>query len=206
MQIAAEMFQSDCLRKTALLTAAALIGFGVPSCAHRTENRNQPTPVLSGQPKSSFPMPPLNGPTALGQLGWVLSDGRHITIGTYHNKVLVLDLYATWCEPCRESIPHLIDLEKKYEAQGLSVVGLNVGGPDDLSKVPAFARAYNIQYPLGTPDQALTDLLMSDNDAIPQTFVFDRQGRLIKRYVGYYDSMTNELEEIVSSTLESAAQ
>ncbi len=61
--------------------------------------------------------------------------------------------------------------------KGLVVVGLNVGGPGDEQQVPAFAKEFGIQYPLAKPDEDLVSFLLSDSDAIPQTFVFDRRGQ-----------------------------
>lgn len=185
--------------RIATLVLLTFLALGFQACAPKSDNT--PTPVLSNQPSTTYPMPPITGPKSLGRLGWTLSDGQHVTVGSYQDKVLVLDFYATWCMPCRDSIPHLLDLQKRYGPQGLSIVGLNVGGPDDLYEVPSFAREFKIDYPLGVPEQALTDLLMSDTDAIPQTFVFDRQGHLIKRYVGYSPSMANEIDEVVNSAL-----
>lgn len=172
-------------------------------CEPRHENATGPTPALSGQPKTALPMPPLKSGPSLAQMGWDSNDGKHATISSYRDQVLVLDFYATWCAPCRDSIPHLIDLEKRYGPKGLVVVGLNVGGPDDLAEVPRFAREFKIQYPLGIPEQALSDLLMSDSDAIPQTFVFDRQGRLVQRYIGYGYSTADQLEETIKAALKS---
>ena len=99
--------------------------------------------------------------------------------------MLILDFYATWCLPCRDSVPHLIGLQKKYEDQGLRVVGLNVGGPGDEQEVPAFAKEFGIQYTLAKPDEDLVSFLLADSDAIPQTFVFDRQGQLVDRLIGF---------------------
>ena len=95
-------------------------------------------------------------------MGWVLNDGKRATLADYQGKVLVLDFYATWCEPCRQSIPRLIALQKSYSSKGLQVVGLNVGGPDDRIKVSNFAKELAIQYPLGFPDQALSDLFLPE--------------------------------------------
>jgi thiol-disulfide isomerase/thioredoxin len=185
--------------------AMLAVAIALAGCGRKSVNENAPSPVISGPPKTSLPMPPANG-AQLSQLGWMLSDGSHTTVGAYQHKVLLLDFYATWCMPCRDSIPHLIALEKQYGPRGLAVVGLNVGGPDDLDAVPAFAREFKIQYPLGVPDESLTDFLMSDIDAIPQTFVFDGRGQLIKRYIGYSQSMGTELDQLIRSNLESPAK
>ena len=146
-------------------------------------------------------MPPIGNDGQLPDLGWTLADGQRGGLSQQRGKVLVLDLYATWCEPCRRSIPHLIDLHERFQAKGLAVVGLNVGGPDDRVKVAGFASQFRISYPLGFPDKQLTDLLLSDNSSIPQTFVFDRNGQLIKRYIGYDETMPGQLETLIQSEL-----
>src|SRR6185295_12794472 len=99
------------------------------------------------------------------------------------------DFYATWCEPCIESIPHLVELHRRYSDKGLEIVGLNVGGPDDYEKVPAFARQFRIPYQLGIPDPELEELYMSDDPSIPQTYILDRHGAIVKRFIGYDESL-----------------
>jgi thiol-disulfide isomerase/thioredoxin len=135
-------------------------------------------------------------------MGWVLSDGKRATVADYKGNVLVLDFYATWCAPCRQSIPRLMVLHKKYGPRGVRVVGLNVGGADDRIKVPGFAKELSIEYPLGSPDQMLTDLFLSDNQEIPQTFVFDREGQLKARFIGYEDSTGDGLEKVISALVD----
>ncbi|HKR59443.1 MAG TPA: TlpA disulfide reductase family protein [Pyrinomonadaceae bacterium] len=170
------------------------------ACSQHRGNNSEPTPVISGPPSTTFPMPPLSS-NASAELGWTLADGKRATIAEQRGKVVVLDLYATWCEPCRQSIPHLISLHERYQEKGLVLVGLNVGGPDDRVKVPDFAAQLRISYPLGFPDKSLTDLLLSDNNRIPQTFVFDRDGLLVKRYIGYDESIPGQLEQLIQSAL-----
>jgi thiol-disulfide isomerase/thioredoxin len=149
-------------------------------------------------------MPPTRA-TSLANMGWELSDGKRSVFSEYKGKVLILDFYATWCAPCRDSIPHLIGLQKKYEEQGVRVVGLNVGGPGDEQLVPAFAKQFGIQYPLARPDEDLVTLLIGDQDAIPQTFVFDRQGQLVQRFVGFSQETGIYLDAAVETALKTAA-
>ena len=136
-------------------------------------------------------------------MGWELADGSRSVFSDYKGKVLILDFYATWCVPCRHSIPHLIGLQKKYEEQGVRVIGLNVGGPGDEEQVPAFAKEFGIQYPLAMPDEDLVSFLLADQDAIPQTFVFDRQGQLVQRFVGYGPETGKYLDSAVETALKS---
>lgn len=174
-------------------------------CSHKEASTTKvTTPEFSGPPNTTYPMPPLTADSVA--IGWTLVDGARVMLSDYRGKVLVLDFYATWCAPCRKSIPYLSELQRRSSSDGLQVVGLNVGGPDDRVKVPAFAAELNIPYPLGFPDQPLSDLFLSDNDTIPQTFVFDRDGQLAKRFIGYDDSTRSELEQVVQSALMSGSK
>ena len=166
---------------------------------------NTNTPVISNPPAgTTYPMPPTGRAATLLKMGWE-SGGKRSIFSEYKGKVLILDFYATWCGPCRDSVPHLIGLQKKYEDQGLVVVGLNVGGPGDDEKVPEFAKHFGIQYALGEPDDDLVTFLLGDNNVIPQTFVFDRQGQLVRRFLGYGPETGEHLDAAVETGLKSPA-
>lgn len=173
----------------------SLAGFASSSCTHQGPPDNGPTPVLSGPPATNFPMPPLK---SYEGIGWVLVDGTRTTLAAFEDNVLVLDFYATWCAPCRKSIPRLSAMQENYGPRGVRIVGLNVGGPDDRIKVANFATELKIQYPLGFPDKALTDLFFSGDQQIPQTFVFGRDGQLKGRFVGYDESTGDAIEKMIS--------
>ncbi len=185
-----------------MATTLALLLAAVAICSNACTSKKpfvkEATPVVSGSPNTTFPKLSLD--TRPG-LGWVLSDGKRTTLADYHGRVLVLDFYATWCVPCRQSIPHLNSLKQNYAVKDVEIVGLNVGGPDDRIKVADFAKELNIGYPLGFPDRTLTDLFLADNQTIPQTFVFGRDGRLVKRFIGYEEATGIELEKIISEAV-----
>ena len=171
------------------------------------------TPQGTRLPRTALPMPPVatahdatttapNGVAVVNASTWTTLDGRRARGSDFQGKVLVLDFWATYCPPCRDEVPHLIDLQRRYGAQGLHVVGLNVGGDEDRPKVPAFIEEFGIQYALGYPDAPMSELFFADNSAIPQTYVYDRQGRLLKKFVGFdRDTMPAELERVVQAAL-----
>ena len=165
---------------------------------------SKPPAGSSGPPSTSLPMPPING-ASINNLGWNADGGKRSVFSEFKGKVLVLDFYATWCEPCRRSIPHLIGLQNQYADQGLEVIGLNVGGPDDTPKVPAFAKEFGIQYTLAIPDDELVTFLLGENDAIPQTFVFDRQGQLAERLIGFGPNAADRIDSAVEAALKTPA-
>jgi len=134
-------------------------------------------------------------------MGWTLDNNQRSQLSDFKGKVVVLDFYATWCEPCRAETPHLVAMQRQYAEKGLQIIGLNVGGDDDRAQVPAFAKEFAVQYPLGYPDDDLVANYLSDNENIPQSFVFDRSGKLVKRFIGYNEERRQELERVVQATL-----
>jgi thiol-disulfide isomerase/thioredoxin len=169
-----------------------------PTLVSQTGNT---TPSGTRPPQSQYPMPPVNANQSVKEYGFTLLDGRRVKMADYAGKVLVLDFWATYCPPCREEIPQLIELQRRYDSQGLNIVGLNVGGDEDRPKVAEFVKSYRIQYTLGYPDTELVNLFLGSNDSIPQTIVFDRRGRLVKHFIGYDRAMPAELEQAIQSAL-----
>ncbi len=178
-----------------------------------TDSMTTDTPHGSTLPRTALPMPPVaaahgasssgpaDAPRSTGAQSWTMLDGRRMRASDYKGKVLVLDFWATYCPPCREEVPHLIALQKRYGAQGLNVVGLNVGGDEDRPKVPGFVQQFGISYPLGYPDDEFASAIFSQTDAIPQTYVFDRNGRLVKRFVGFDPAAATALDNAVQTAL-----
>jgi thiol-disulfide isomerase/thioredoxin len=138
---------------------------------------------------------------APGPVGWTLDNNQRSQLSDFKGKVVVLDFYATWCEPCRVETPHLVAMQRQYAEKGLQIIGLNVGGEDDRAQVPAFTKEFAVQYPLGYPDDELVNTYLSDNENIPQAFVFDRTGKLVKRFIGYNEERGQELERVVQASL-----
>src|ERR1700755_1709941 len=164
----------------------------------------------SGTPSDKTRLPelpkntqPSQAPTDVQTLGWKLQKGEKQTLADYKGKVVVLDFWATYCPPCLDEIPHLVNLQAKHKDEGLSVIGLHVGGDDDKPFVPPFVQKLNIQYALGEPQPELVDALFGGSDIIPQTFVFDRGGRLIKGFSGYSFEVREGLDKAVEEALAS---
>src|SRR5215210_47346 len=157
-------------------------------------------------PRTNLPMPPVAashgaeaGAAPAG--AWTQPDGRRVSLEDLRGQVVVLDFWATYCPPCRQEIPHLVRLQREHGPKGFKVIGLNVGGEEDRPKVPEFVKLYGIQYQLAEPDPETTRLFLADDDSIPQTFVLDRRGRLVRHFVGYDAEVASELEAAIEQAL-----
>ncbi len=115
-----------------------------------------------------------------------LVDGGSRKISDYSGKVLVVDLWATWCRPCRQEIPHLIELANEYKSKGVEVIGLTTEDPEaDAQLVRDFSQQFKINYPIGWAEMPLADQLMNGRDGIPQTIIIGRDGKVKQHFVGF---------------------
>lgn len=165
-------------RLLATIALALLLALALAGCGGGNQKGAQGT---SGTPAA----PTGNGETGTMAPGYELADltGKTVSNQEFAGKVVILDFWATWCPPCREEIPHFVQLQSKYRDQGLVIVGLalDAGGAKDVAP---FAEEHNVNYPIliGNDDVAKS---YGGVNAIPTTFVIDRQGKIVKRFVGF---------------------
>ena len=119
-------------------------------------------------------------------------EGNTVTLNQMKGKVVLLNFWGTWCGPCRKEIPDFINLMKKYNKDGLEIVGVTLtSGPPE--NIRSFADKWGINYKLltdikGNETQTITALYGQATGkritGIPTTFIIDREGVIQKRYVG----------------------
>jgi thiol-disulfide isomerase/thioredoxin len=125
---------------------------------------------------------------------WQLHDlnGKTVKFSDFRGHVLILDFWATWCAPCRIEIPHFVELQKQYGDKGLTVIGVSLDeqGPEVVKK---FVKQFGLTYPIVIGDEKVVEAY-GRVDAIPTTFVIDRQGHIVSRHMGYNDKEVFEQE------------
>lgn len=113
-----------------------------------------------------------------------------VKLSAYDGQVRIVDFWATWCPPCRKEIPHFQALHDKYGDKGLKVIGVAVG--EDADVVQPFADRMKMTYLSLLDKDHKAGQMFGGINAIPTTFVIDKQGRIYKKYVGYRDYETFE--------------
>jgi peroxiredoxin len=128
----------------------------------------------------------------------ISTSGQTITQENYRGQVLILDFFASWCQPCRLTIPHLVEMNRKYGKQGLHVLGLSVD-EDGERVVTAFAGEFRVNYPLALAGDVMTaDFGVR---SVPIMYVIDKKGKISEVYRGYSNEMTRALESSIKRLL-----
>ena len=110
-------------------------------------------------------------------------DGKIIDSSSFEGKVLLLTFFATWCPPCVEEVPVLVDLHKKLSGAGFSVVGLSVD-QQGASVVAKFVEKRKINYPVLLAESKTT-MDFGGVYGIPVAFLVNKSGNVVKKYTGY---------------------
>jgi len=173
------------LRVVSTLVALGLLAaMGVSSCNSSNPITSSTTPAgeNSGNGSTALATLPANVTTAELKT----TDGATIKLSDYSGKVLLVNLWATWCGPCQIETPELVKLNKEFRERGVEMIGLSTENPEaSAEKVRNFVKAFNVDYRIGwaTPDVAIT--LMQGRESIPQSFIIARDGHIVRRFIGF---------------------
>ena len=185
-----------------VLVLSLFAALGISSCSSGDERRSNPpasgvatdskAPNRGAPPASNVAPPPVTMlPASVTEAELRALTGAPIKLSNYAGKVLLVNLWATWCGPCRKETPELVKLNKEFRSQGLEVIGLSTENPDDSAdEVREFVQNYKVDYRVGWSGSQVAVALMQGRDAIPQSFVISRSGRIVKRFVGFNEVAT----------------
>jgi cytochrome c biogenesis protein CcmG/thiol:disulfide interchange protein DsbE len=110
-------------------------------------------------------------------------DGTPVALTELRGRVVLLNIWATWCKPCRQEVPALDTLYARHRAQGLEVVGVSIDQPGDSAKIVTFARELGASYTLWhDPDDIVSTTFLSIG--VPSSYLVGRDGTLRWRHVG----------------------
>ncbi len=148
--------------------------------------------------KSDFP--PV--PTAISQSEIKDLEGNTFKIEDKKGKVVLINLWATWCGPCRAEMPELVALQEKYRDKGFEIVGLDTDD-ESVEEIKAFAEKMKLNYQLGYADgKILSEFIKITRLAgIPQTMIVNREGKMVLVIGGGGTRAVNNIKEMVEKTV-----
>lgn len=185
-----------------LIVAAGAAGFGV----FRWMDRGAPAP----QAQDAQAMPPASKPMTADEALNLKMDsldgaGSH-KLADWKGKAVLLNFWATWCQPCRQEIPLLVKLQAQYAAQGLQVVGIATDETNEKD-VQAFLKKMVVNYPMlmGTDDVGnLVGAFGGTLIGLPYTLVLDKTGKVLTIHAG--ELHPDEAQHLVDLALSGQAE
>lgn len=132
-------------------------------------------------------------------------DGKSVKLSDYRGKAVLLNFWATWCEPCKIEMPWLAELSKQYEPQGLVVLGVATDDfadtkPDVQKQIRDFTLEQKVGYPILLADNKITDAY-GGVQFLPEIFYIDRNGKVNRHVIGLKGR--GEIEEQIKSIVAS---
>lgn len=134
-----------------------------------------------------------------------LLDGTPVSLGAQQGKVVLLNIWATWCKPCRQEIPALETLHQRHEADGLEIIGVSIDQPGMAGRIQSFADELGATYTLWhDPDDRVSTTFLAIG--VPASYVIDRGGVLRWRHVGPVTADDSTLNAVLRAALGDSAE
>jgi peroxiredoxin len=127
--------------------------------------------------------------------------GEEVAFSDHLGEVVLINVWATWCRPCRVEMPPIQNIYDRFKDQGFTVLAVSIdAGPGYREEVDEFVRELGLDFPvLLDPESRISRVLQTIG--VPETFVLDREGRIVKRWIGAsdWDSEANRamIEELL---------
>ena len=144
----------------------------------------------------------------LADADFELLDGSKIKVSERKGKVLLLNIWGTWCGPCRAEMPTLIGFQQQYGDRGFEVIGLNIGDgngtPESVEDIKRFVDQMKLNYTIARSSNASTNQFyaITKQQVIPQSILVDRDGHLRGVFIGggqrIFDSMKETIDKVMS--------
>jgi cytochrome c biogenesis protein CcmG/thiol:disulfide interchange protein DsbE len=134
------------------------------------------------------------------------ADGKTVRLSDYKGKVVLLDFWATWCGPCKIEIPWFIELERKHKDRGFSVIGVSMD-EEGWEVVKPFVAKLGVNYRIVIGNDSMAQLY-GGVEALPTTFLIDREGRIAATHVGLTSrkNFDEGVEELLQDPVGSASR
>jgi thiol-disulfide isomerase/thioredoxin len=134
-------------------------------------------------------------------------DGDTLKLDSLKGKVVIADIWGTWCPPCRKEVPHFVELQNRYGGEGLQIVGLNYERKptkeEEIATIKQFAAANNMNYPLVLGDESTLEQVPGFR-GYPTTLFIDRAGKVRFVAVGFHE--LGYLELVVRKLLSESSE
>ncbi|CAN5865275.1 hypothetical protein BH20ACI4_BH20ACI4_24630 [soil metagenome] len=202
---------NNLIKKLVLILVSAVVFSGLSACTNpansakqsddaNVSSANSESGETSKTSKEANPYPAI--PVALAQTEIKKIDDSTFKLEDKKGNVVLLNLWATWCGPCRGEMPHLVEMEDQYKAKNFEIIGLNTDD-ESVEAINSFAEEMKLNYQMAYADTKMMKefLNISKFQGIPQSFLIDREGRLRGVFLGGGPKVIGTMKETVEKVV-----
>jgi cytochrome c-type biogenesis protein len=128
-------------------------------------------------------------------------DGTPVSISDYHGKVILVNLWATWCEPCREEMPGLGELHNMFPRSDFEIIGISIDDPGFEQVIVQTMAEDNLTYPVWL-DPENRFQFMFRTIGVPESFLIDADGQIIHQWKGAFDPVSDDTINLVEAAIQ----
>ena len=174
--------------------AVALFGFDKTS-AKAADDMNNAANLLSNTENTNLNADNQKAPN----FTLIDTQGKKVSLSDFKGKVVIVDFWATWCPPCRRGIPDLIAIKKEYKNK-VVIIGISLDLDTKKDVIP-FIKNYGINYPVVYGNNEVVQAY-GNIEAIPTSFVIDKNGKIVNQHVGLTPKETyiNEIKKLLGKS------
>ncbi|GAC1437522.1 MAG: hypothetical protein NVS1B11_34070 [Terriglobales bacterium] len=146
-----------------------MLVFGVQHARHLSDQPIDPAKEITGKLAPDFTLKSL--------------DGKDVHLSDFRGKAVLLNFWATWCEPCKIETPWFVQLQNQYGPAGLQVIGVDMDEDSNSQDIAKFAKTMGMNYPVVLGKESVTESY-GGVDYLPASFYIDRDGKVVEKAFG----------------------
>ena len=185
-----------------LIFLSAAVTTGLTSCVKNGSNASSSENTGSAANKDTGESLEVSAETAKQTL--TEPNGNTFSLQDYKGKVVLINFWATWCKPCREEMPGLVKIQDEFKNKDFEIVGVNADEEESAEMIQMFAEKMSLNYKIAKADpqffQSFLDI--SKAGAIPQSFLLNRDGRVVAGWVGGGQKTVADIKKSVGKLVE----
>lgn len=146
-----------------------MLVFGVQRARRVSDQKENPEKDITGKLAPDFTLKSL--------------EGKDVHLSDFRGKAVLLNFWATWCEPCKVETPWFVQLQNQYGPAGLQVVGVDMDEDSNSQDIAKFAKTMGMNYPVVLGKESVTESY-GGVDYLPASFYIDRDGKVVEKVFG----------------------
>jgi peroxiredoxin len=162
------------------------LAFGLVACGGPAATGPDPATGAAATPGEPGTASPAANPKKIADFSLETVDGKTVSLSDYVGEnVIMLDFWATWCEPCLAAMPHLNEIYRNHKDEGFVLLSISMDGPDTVAEVRSYSQRHNLDFPVLLDEESRAVSLYNPKRSAPFSLLIAKDGTILHKRDGY---------------------